>query len=181
MKVPSDWSLDGRFIIYQQTDPKTKRDIWVLPLFGDKKPFPFLQTEANEGGARISPDGRWMAYTSDALGGYEVHIQSFPERGGLRQVSTGGGIGPNWRRDGKELFYYALDGKLIAVEVKTGASFEMGSPHALFEFSSGNQVAYIAPYTVTADGQRFLINTLVDESGGAPLTVVINWQAGLKR
>jgi eukaryotic-like serine/threonine-protein kinase len=191
-KFPTDWSLDGRFIIYYEINPKTKRDIWVLPLFGDQKPFPFLQTEANEVGAQLSPDGRWMAYISDETGEYEVYVRSFPEARGQRQISTKGGSGPHWRRDGKELFYYAPDGKLMAVEVKSvlpagghgsgeGATFESGVPHALFEFRSGNAVYFHAPYTVTADGQRFLLNTLVDESGGAPLTVVINWTEGLKK
>jgi Tol biopolymer transport system component len=180
-KFPTDWSLDGRFIIYTEIDPKTNRDIWVLPLFGDGKPFPFLRTEANETGGQLSPDGRWIAYASDELGGYEVYVQSFPKGGGKRQVSTKGGTGPCWRRDGKELFYYSSDGKLMAAEVKSGASFEAGVPSALFEFRSGNATVTVAPYTVTADGQRFLLNTVVDESGGAPLTVVINWTAELKR
>jgi Tol biopolymer transport system component len=180
-KFPTDWSMDGRFIIYYEIDPKTRRDIWVLPVGGDRKPFPFLQTEANEIGGQLSPDGRWMAYASDESGGYEVYVQSFPSGGGKRQVSTKGGIGPCWRRDGKELFYYASDGKLMAVEVKNGASFEAGMPSALFEFRSGNGAVTTAPYTVTADGQRFLLNALVDESGAAPLTVVVNWTAERKR
>jgi Tol biopolymer transport system component len=180
-KFPSDWSQDGRFIVYYQIDPKTKRDLWVLPVASDQKPFPFLQTEANEVGGQLSPDGRWMAYASDESGVYEVYVQSFPSGGGKRQVSTKGGIGPRWRRDEKELLYYAPDGKLIAVEVKGGASFEAGQPRALFELHSGNGVVTEPPYAVTADGQRFLLNTLVDESGGAPLTVVVNWQAGLNR
>jgi Tol biopolymer transport system component len=188
LKVPTDWSRDGRFIIYYEIDPKTKRDLWVLPLDGDRIPFLFVQTESNEVGAQLSLDGRWMAYASDESGRYEVYVQSFPAAAGKKQVSTSGGIGPHWRRDGKELFYYAPDGKLMAMEVRSGlpgvrkgASFETGLPQALFDFRSGNVVPTVAPYTVTADGQRFWLNTLVDESGSAPLTVVINWTAGLKR
>src|SRR5262249_50285131 len=145
-KFPTDWSLDGRLIIYYEIDPKTKRDIWVLPLAGDKKPFPFLQTVANETGGRLSPDGCWMAYASDESGGYEVYVQGFPSRGGKRQVSIKGGTGPCWRRDGKELFYYSADGKLMAMEVKAGASFEAGVPSALFEFRSGGGNVTFAPY-----------------------------------
>ena len=148
-KVPTDWSLDGRFLIYYEIDPKTKRDIWVLPLSGDRKPFPFLQTESSEAAGQLSPDGRWMAYTSDQSGAFEIYVRSFPSGGGQWQVSTKGGTGPCWRRDGKELFYYAPDGKLMAVEVKSGprggrqeASFEAGPPHALFEFRSGSAVPY---------------------------------------
>jgi Tol biopolymer transport system component len=194
-KFLTDWSRDGRFLIYYQIDPKTKRDLWVLPLAGEQKPFPFLQTEANEVGGELSPDGRWMAYASDQSGRYEVYVQSFPAADGQKQVSIIGGIGPHWRRDGKELFYYAPDGKLMAVEVnggvpgqpadthggRQGVSFEAGQHRTLFEFRSGNAIVNAAPYAITADGQRFLLNTLLDESGGAPLTVVVNWAAELRR
>src|SRR5262249_3288305 len=127
LKVPTDWSQDGRFIIFYQVDAKTKRDIWVLPL-DSKEPFPFLQTEANEAGGRLSPDGKWMAYSSDETGNYEVYVQSFPRGGGKRQVSSKGGVGPHWRHDGKELFYYSADGKLMTAEIKTGESFEGSVP-----------------------------------------------------
>jgi Tol biopolymer transport system component len=182
-KFPTDWSRDGRFIIYRQIDPKTKNDVWVLPvgpLSGDQKPFAFLQTEANETAAVLSPDGQWMAYTSDESGRYEVYVQSFPAGGGQRQVSAGGGIGPQWRGDGKELFYHAPDGKLMAAAVKGGASFEAGAPVTLFEFrASGN---LITPYySVTSDGQRFLLSTIVETKAAAPLTVVVNWAAELKK
>jgi Tol biopolymer transport system component len=182
-KFPTDWSGDGRFIIYRQIDPKTKYDVWVLPvgpLSGDQKPFPFLQTEANEAAAVLSPDGKRMAYTSDESGRYEVYVQSFPTGGGKRQVSTGGGIGPHWRGDGKELFYHAPDGNLMAVGVKAGPNFEAGAPAVLFEFRAGGNL--ITPYySVTADGQRFLLSTIVEAQAAAPLTVVVNWTAGFKQ
>ena len=180
-KFPTDWSRDGRFIVYYEINPKTKRDIWILPVDRSQKPFPFLQTEANEAGAQLSPDGRWIAYASDESGSYEVYVRSFPDARARWQVSTKGGVGPHWRRDGKELFYYSADGKLMSAEVKSGTSFEAGAPVALFEFRSGNGVPFIAPFTAAADGQRFLLNTLVDESGGSPLTIVLNWTAGLKQ
>jgi eukaryotic-like serine/threonine-protein kinase len=180
-KFPTDWSQNGRYMVYYQIDPRTKRDLWVLPLSGDQKPFPFLATESNEVAAQLSPDGRWAAYASDESGWYEVYVQSFPSGGGKRQVSTRGGIGPYWRRDGKELFYYSLEGKLTAVDVKSGTSFEASPPRALFEFRSGSGAVTATPYAVTGDGQRFLINTLEDVSGAAPLTVVANWTAELKR
>jgi eukaryotic-like serine/threonine-protein kinase len=180
-KSPSHWSRDGRFIIYQQTEPKTKRDLWVLPVTGDQKPFAFLQTPANEEERRLSPDGRWMAYVSDESGRYEVYVQSFPSRGGKRQVSTGGGIAAQWRGDGKELFYQAPDGKLMVVEVKSGASFETDSPKPLFEFRAIDTVGTYPSYTATADGQRFMISTLVGNESSEALTVVVNWAVALKR
>ena len=88
LTVPTDWSLDGRFIVYYQVEPKTKHDTWVLPLNSQEEPFPFLQTEANETGGRLSPDGKWMAYNSDEAGSCEVYVQSFPKGGGKRQIST---------------------------------------------------------------------------------------------
>ena len=182
-KFPTDWSRDGRYIIYRQIDPKTKNDLWVLPVGpgnGDQKPFPFLQTDANESAAVLSPDGRWMAYTADESGRYEVYIQSFPKGGSKRQISTGGGIGPHWRGDGKELFYHASDGKLMAVAVNAGASFEAGAPVALFGFRAAGNL--ITPYyAVTGDGQRFLLSTIVETESAAPLTVVVNWTADLKK
>ena len=181
-KFPTDWSRDGRFIIYHQIDPKTKRDVWVLPVTGsgEAKPFPVLRTEANETAGTLSPDGRWLAYASDESGRYEVYVQSFPGGGGKRQVSTGGGIGPRWRRDGQELFYYAGDGKLMAAPVRSGESFEVGAAVSLFEFRAGTPQLF-APYAVTADGQRFLINAVVETEPNAPLTVVVNWAAGVKK
>ncbi len=108
-KAPNDWSADGRFILYQNLDPKTNWDLWVLPLSGEQKPFPFLETDFDERQGRFSPDGKWIAYTSNASGEWQVYVQSFPASGGKWQVSTNGGAQPQWRRDGKELFYLSPD------------------------------------------------------------------------
>ncbi|MCA1660594.1 MAG: hypothetical protein LC642_08695, partial [Verrucomicrobiaceae bacterium] len=123
-KVPDDWSSDGQFIVYQTINRKTKWDFWVLPMSGDRQPFPFLQTEFNEQAAQFSPDGKWIAYSSDESGAPEVYVQTFPASGGRWRVSTDGGRQPRWRRDGRELFYITADGKLMAVDVKLGATFE---------------------------------------------------------
>src|SRR5450755_695915 len=106
---PSDWSRDGRYIIEGVSDPKTKGDIWVLPLFGDRKPFPYLQTDFSENDGKLSPNGQWLAYFSDETGRFEVYVQTFPTPGGKWQVSTNGGALPVWSRDGKELFFSGLD------------------------------------------------------------------------
>src|SRR5262245_18496530 len=180
-KYPTDWSPDGRFIIYRQEDPKTKSDVWFLRVTGSREAFPVLQTDANEISGTLSPDGRWLSYVSDVSGRYEVYVQSFSGGGGKWQVSTGGGAHPRWRRDGRELFYYARDGKLMAAQVRSGESFEVGAAVSLFEFRSGTVHEIFAPYAVTADGQRFLINTMVETEPNAPLTVWVNWAMGSKR
>jgi len=178
---PTDWSKDGRFIVYQSPDPKTKQDVWILPLSADRKPFPFLQSEFNEIQAQLSPDGRWMAYVSDESGNYEVYVRSFPTPSGKWPVSTHGGGLPLWRRDGKELFYIAADLKLMAVEVKEGATFEPGAPKALFGTRFVSNLTGAHRYDVSADGQRFLMSTRVEETASTPITVVLNWTADLKR
>src|SRR5262245_21401350 len=147
--------VDGRHI-YLQRDPKTKFDVWVLPApgHGEATPFPVVRTAANELSGTVSPDGRWLAYTSDATGQYEVYVQRFPEGGGLRQLSIGGGNWPRWRRDGRELFYYAGDGKLMVAPAPRGENFETDAAVSLFEFRAGTIGTILASYAVTADGQR---------------------------
>jgi Tol biopolymer transport system component len=176
---PSDWSSDGRYLAYYRTDPKTQLDLWILPLFGDRKPFTFVRSEFNESQGQFSPDGKWLAYVSDEGGSPQIYVQSFPTPSGKWQVSTAGGSQPRWRRDGKELFYVAFDRKLMAVPVKTGTAFESETPRALFETALP-----ITPlrqvYSVAPDGQRFLLASPV-EAASSPITVVLNWTAGLKR
>jgi Tol biopolymer transport system component len=180
-KEATDWSSDGRFIVFQLYDPKTATDIWVLPLFGDGKPYPFLQTEFEESQGFFSPDGHWLAYTSNESGRNEVYVQTFPQTGGKWLISSGGGGQPHWRGDGKELFYVAPDRTLMSVDVNAAAAtFETSAPKPLF----ATQVsAYNAPnrYVVTADGQRFLVNSAAGEVNQTPITVVLNWTGSLKR
>jgi len=180
---PTDWSRDGRFIIYRKVDPKTKLDVWALPTPGSDKsePFSVIRTDDSETAGTLSPDGRWIAYASDASGKFEVYVQSFSGSGGKRQVSNGGGNYPRWRRDGKELFYYTRDGKLMVAQVRSGESFDVGAVNSLFDFRAGSLTLTFAPYAVTGDGQRFLINTVVETEPNAPLTVVTNWTAGAKK
>src|SRR5262249_44263176 len=173
---PTDWSRDGRFIIYRQDDPKTKGDVWFLPVTGSSaaKPVPIIQTEANEFAGTLSPDGRWLAYTSDESGRIEVYVQSFPGGGGKRQVSSGGGNHPRWRRDGRELFYYAGGGKLMAAPVKSGESLEVGAAGSLFEFRAGAG----QPYAVAAGGPRFAVNAIGEEEANSALSGWAKWGGG---
>jgi serine/threonine protein kinase/Tol biopolymer transport system component len=182
-KYPESWSPDGRFILYAtggSTASTTGSDLFVLPLSGDRKPFPFLNTQFNEGQGQFSPDGRWIAYRSDESGRGEVYVAPFPGAGGKWQISTGGGIYPRWRRDGTEILYFAPDNRLMAATVNgKGGSFEVGVVKPLF--GTRAPIGFRYPYDVSGDGQRFLISTLPEQATSAPITVVVNWTAGLKR
>ena len=148
---------------------------------GDRQPFPLLQTEFNEQQAQFSPDGKWIVYTSDESGAPEVYAQTFPTTGSKWRVSTGGGCQPKWRRDGKELFYIAADRKLMAVDVMLGATFEAGVPKALFGTRIFSLTDFRNHYVATADGQRFLISSTIEETDANPMSIVVNWSADLKR
>ncbi len=181
---PMSWSSDGRYIAYirKEMQGKTKWDVWVLPLFGDRKPFPLLQSEFDELHPAFSPDGRWLAYTSNESGTNEVYVRPFPGGGGKWQVSTRGGSQPRWRRDGKELFYLAADNKLMAVEIKEkGASLEIGNVQPLFQARPVSVLTFGAVYDASADGRRFLINSATEQESSEPITLVINWTAALHR
>lgn len=178
-KHPMSCSPDGKFLLYLSVDPKTKADLWVLPLGSDQKPFPFLQTEFNEFNGQFSPDGRWIAYTSDESGENQIYVAPFPGPGGKQQISTSGGRQPRWQGDGKGIFYLAPDNRLMAAEVNSqGTSLVVGAVRPLFEFH-GYESGYM--YDVTADGQRFLLNTAVEQKASAPITLVLNWTADLKK
>jgi Tol biopolymer transport system component len=178
--APTSWSPDGRFILYTDIDPKTKRDIWVLPLEGDRKPFMFFQSSADDVLAVFSPDGHWVAYQSGESGPPEIYVQSFPASGAKLPVSNKGGLRPAWRGDGKELFYTTLEGKLMAVEIKAGSTLEPGVPKPLFDVAGARSIA-TAPYEVSADGQRFLFMSGQQDPNPSSLTVVLNWTADLKQ
>jgi Tol biopolymer transport system component len=179
-KLPTDWSTDGKFILYQEQNPKTGSDLWVLPVSGDQKPFPFLQTNAAEVQGQFSPNGKWIAYTSNESGIYQIYVRSFPS-GGQWQISTNGGGDPRWRHDGKELFYISPDRKLMAVDVKgDGPTFEAGVPKTLFEMRVRGLPGPRNYYVVSHDGQRFLVAATPVEAASTPMTVVLNWQSGLK-
>jgi eukaryotic-like serine/threonine-protein kinase len=184
--LAESWSRDGRFLLYRVFDPKTNWDIWVLPMEGDKKPVPFLVTEFREREARFSPDGHWVAYTSNESGHYEIYVRSFAmnsagtavEASGKWQISNGSGYQPRWRGDGRELYYSSEDGQLMAVEIATNPEFRPGKPQPL-GFSAGD-----ATWDCTADGRRFLVatpKTAAKNSGPEPYTVILNWQASLKK
>jgi Tol biopolymer transport system component len=157
----------------------------VLPLEGDRKPMPYLNGQFNTIQGRFSPDGRFVAYTSNESGRNEVYVQPFPEAsGGKWMVSKGGGSQPRWRRDGKELFYVSADSRLTAVEVSLNPAFQHGSPKALFHAPLRAATGNVTCYDVTADGKKFLVSKAQDEvtpAQASPITVVLNWTAGLRK
>ena len=182
-KQATDWTPDGRFLIYEDLDPKTRADLWLLPMTGERKPIPFLRTAFAEQQAQFSPDGKWIAYVSNESGKNEVYVQAFPREGapaGKWPVSTNGGDQPRWRGDGKELYYMADDRKLMAVPAAAAAgSFQAGAPAALFQSRIGTVFAREATHwDVTGDGRQFVIITQSGEAQSAPFTVVLNWDAG---
>jgi eukaryotic-like serine/threonine-protein kinase len=187
-KIPMDWSPDGSVLLYQTSDPKTGWDLWALPLVAGRAPFPVAETAATERAGQFSPDGKWIAYDTNESGRFEVSVQAFPGRGGDRQISTSGGTAPRWRRDGRELFYLAPDGTLMAVPVRVSTNaqtLEPGKPIPLFRKAivGGGlpRDSLKQQYLVAPDGQRFLVNTTINEASGSPIRIVQNWMAGLTK
>jgi len=158
---------------------------------GDRKPIAFLRTKFNEFDGHFSPNMRWVAYVSDESGRNEIYVRGFShvpdassETSGKWQVSEGGGIGPRWQRDGKEIYYRAPDGKVMAVENTAGTTFRSGTPKPLFQApSTGISILNIplSQWDVTSDGNQFLLPTLTHAPAQAPFTVILNWQARIKK
>jgi Tol biopolymer transport system component len=178
-----DWTADGRYLIYSVRDAKMKLDLWALPIGG--KPFPVVNTEYEEYDARVSPDGRWIAYMSNQTGRNEIYVQTF--RKGIQpdkvMVSTKGAMGmPHWRRDGRELLYLSLDGAIMSVPIAPGPTFRQGPPQLLFRVPQEYfRLATMPGMLVdpTSDHQRFLLLLPVDRNKHE-FTVVLNWMAALK-
>jgi Tol biopolymer transport system component len=181
---PSSWSADGRFIAYTLAGaagtPSSTADVWVLPLFGDRKPFPLAQTEFIETSGVFSPDGRWIAYTSNESGQPNVYVRPFLRAGGKYQVSRDGGSHPVWRADGTELFYLSGATTMMAVPIKATGQLEGGVPQTLFQ--PGRLILNRGQaYAVTRDGGRFLVKASLRRSNAAPITVVVNWTAAIQK
>ena len=180
-RILLDLSSDGRSILYYDGNGQAGPGLWSLPLLGEGKPQPFVRI-SNLTQARFSPDSRWVAYVDDESGRPEVYVDNFPTPNDKRQISINGGKQPRWRRDGRELFFIAADGRLMAVPIRGGTVLEIGTPVALFDahigINMGDPGGGRHQYDVSADGQRFLINMTSSEP--SPLTVVLNWTVGLK-
>jgi Tol biopolymer transport system component len=189
--VPRDWSLDGRWIVFEKLAALGRpRDLWTLPLFGDRKPTPYLASAFDEALPALSPNGRWLAYVSNESGAYQVIVQSFPDPSqGKWQISTNGGTFPRWRRDGRELYYVGADARMTAVSVVTDPTFVVQKSTPLFmtafALPTSGRVGVLVddPYDVTPDGQHFVmsmpLNSAPATSNVSPITVIVNWQAAL--
>jgi Tol biopolymer transport system component len=185
LKYSPQWSPDGQSIIYSQVNAKTNSDLYVLSLGGERKPTSLLQTTFIEAQARFSPNGRWIAYISNETGQFQVYVDSFPATGAKLAISIGGGSQPQWRADGKELYYYTPDRKLMAVAVNgDGPTFKVGEARPLFEirvFAIDQSFPGTGYYAVTHDGQRFLVSSVPEAPAHQQINVVLNWTADLKR
>jgi dipeptidyl aminopeptidase/acylaminoacyl peptidase len=177
---PTDWSsADGQIIVYQNM---STYKLGALRLGDDRGPTSLLPTEFVESDGRLSPNGRWFAYTSNESGSWDVYVRPFPSLDRKWRISPDGGSRPTWRRDGKELFYIGPDQKLFAVPVSADVSFAPGTPSPLFEV----KMIPLPPmqprlqYAATADGNRFLVNTVVEPAAPSPIAVVLNWSEELK-
>ena len=188
----NDWSRDGRFLLYSQVDSKTRSDLWLMPLAGDRKPTVYVNSEFNETHGQFSPDGHWIAYASDESGRPEIYVRPFPltADSGKWTVSSGGGVTPRWRRDGKELFFLTTKVHTVMVaKVSYTPTFTTTVPVPAFGASIQNNAATGSGgpdsfnWDVTADGQKFLLATVATQEHPPqpPINVVMNWTALLKK
>jgi Tol biopolymer transport system component/predicted Ser/Thr protein kinase len=175
--LPDSWSSDGRYIVYETSNHQTGSDLWALPLFGDRRPVPLLQTRSDELAGSLSPDGQWLAYESNESGRFEVYLRPFPGSGPRWQVSSGGAASENarvlWRRDGKELYFTSADWKLMSVPLSLRSKVEVGVPNVLFALTKD------AEFDVSPEANRFLVLAPVDSPAPVPINVVLNWTRGL--
>jgi Tol biopolymer transport system component len=185
LKYNPQWSPNGQSIIYSQLNTRTNVDLHLLSLAGEKKSTGVLQTNFIEAQARFSPNGRWVSYISNETGQFEVYVESFPVTGGKLAISNGGGSQPQWRADGRELYYYSPDRKLMAVEVNgDGPTFKAGEAKSLFEIrvsAADQNFPGNGYYTVTHDGKRFLVSSILEAPERQQVNVIVNWAADLKR
>jgi Tol biopolymer transport system component len=166
-----DWSRDGKFLLVRKD-----RELWAISL-KEMKAMPYLQGKGAIRNGQFSPDGKWVAYASNESGMWEVYVSPFPEANSKWQVSRGGGEEPRWRSDGKELFYLSSARKLMTVELKLSSSLEARDPVELFQTRSRQRISSqdVFTYSVGGEGQRFLVNTIIDEPTAAPLSIALHW------
>lgn len=175
-KILQDWSPDGNYLVYVSGGRGTRNDLWLLPLAGDRTPVPYLEAPSNQIQAQISPNGRWIIYASDESGTWEVYIQAFPVPGSKRRISVGGGAQPQWRGDGREIYYLSLDNTLMAVNINLTGSVEVGQIRPLFKAPVlGSLTDYRNLYAVARDGGKFLFKAIAEDTYQEPISILVNW------
>jgi eukaryotic-like serine/threonine-protein kinase len=185
IQQPMDASPDGQYLIYNDTNRVTIRDIWLLPLAPSASPRPYLRTTAVEQDARISPDNRWLAFMSSETGKAEIFVAPIDNPDARKRVSADGGLAPRWRQDGRELVYIDLTDTVMALDFTAGPAMNPGRPHPLF--SAGRLFrnpggGFGEPYyDISSDGRTFLVNRLIHDAALEPITVVLNWPALLQK
>ncbi|HEV2488891.1 MAG TPA: protein kinase [Candidatus Acidoferrales bacterium] len=179
------FSPDGRYLIFERVaaTPGSHSEVWALPLFGDRKAFPVAQNpQFDLDGPAVSPDGKWLAYSSHESGLPEIYVVAFGKGAGKWEVSNGGGVLPRWRHDGWELFYRSLENKIASAEIsEQGTSLVIGKVTALFQTNPVFSARIHWPYDVSADGKKFVVATQSVQITSEPLTLVVNWPALLKK
>ena len=170
--VPSSWSPDGKWLAYTQLHPTTGADLWLLQMEGSRTTRQLLVTPFEEMNVSFSPAGRWLAYSSDETGRAEIYVQSYPDPSGKRQVSTEGGTGPIWSRNGRELLYRDGD-KIMTLAVETMPVFSAGKPKVLFEGPYRRAIGIFLFYDVSPDGQRFVMYKLDEQSAPTQINIVL--------
>jgi eukaryotic-like serine/threonine-protein kinase len=178
-KYPESWSPDGRLILFTQLDPKSRTDLWLLPMDGGK-PIPFVVTDGDEAQGRFSPDGRWVAYSANETGRAEVYVRAFPLADARWQISTDGGVNPAWRGDGREIFFLSPDNHMMSAAVKdTSGGFDAEPAKPLFQSprirrGAGGIIGGDRYYAVTPRGDRFLINRVTSDMRASTITVLLD-------
>jgi hypothetical protein len=159
-------------LLFTERNPKTGFDVWAMPVMGDGKPLAVVQTSSDEFAARLSPDGRWLAYVSNESGMNQVYVRSFPTSGSVWQVSVNGGTHPRWQRNGRELLFVTPDGMLTAVGVSTGAAFAVGAPGPLLRLGAATGFEVLS-------AERFLVPMPDEQNTESQLHVIVNWMSEL--
>jgi Tol biopolymer transport system component len=175
-EIPTSWSPDGRYLAFMRRilSGKGHWSLWILPMSGDRKPYPLLDSNYDQTNTIFSPDGKWLAFQSNETGRYEIYLVPFPNATSKLAVSTNGGTGPRWSPDGKELFYLAVDRTVMDASLQNGKTgLQVTATHPLFKSR------YY--FDVSSDGKRFLTFRDIESQPPAPMTLITNWPAALKK
>jgi Tol biopolymer transport system component len=181
LALPNDWSRDG-WLLYTGSRPDYIMQMWTFPVAGERKMRAFVHSQSSEVAGQFSPDGHWVAYSSNETGRWQVYVAPFRGTGGKYQISINGGEQARWRRDGKELFFLAPDKKLMSVAVSVGAMLQFSEPVVLFQTRAREPISAeeVFTYDVSPDGHSFLINMTPEQGNAPPVSIVLNWISELQ-